>query len=96
MRERLFSVLTDKHFLNLRERITDALTAERPMCGKSGLVEDRLIFTVITHSFNKYLYNIYFVLDTVLGTMERAMNKTDQDSYSFGKFENEAYSALFS
>lgn len=66
------------------------------MCGNSGLVEDRLVFTVITHSFNKHLYNIYFVLDTVLGTMERAMNKTDQDSYSSGKSENEVYSTLFS
>ena len=66
------------------------------MCGNSGLAEDRLMFTVIAHSFNKYLYNIYFLLDTVLGTMERAMNKTDQDSYSSGKFENEVYSALFS
>ena len=36
------------------------------------------------------------MLDTVLGTMERAMNKTDQDSYSSGKFENEVYSTLFS
>lgn len=61
-----------------------------------GLVEDMLIFTVITHSFNKYLYNIYFVLDVVLGIMDRVMNETDQDPHSSEIFENGVDLALFS
>ena len=54
------------------------------MCKLLGLVENIFIFTVITHSFEKYFQNTYFVPDTIIGTRDRAMNERDRDPYSCG------------